>query len=168
MEVSRARFLLTLSLGIVAISFASVFIRFAQAEGVSSLSIAAWRLMVASAVLLPYAFFKHRDEILDLSHREAGLLAISGVFLGLHFAAWITSLRYTSVASAVVLVSMGPLFVAFGSWLVWKERPGSKMAIGILLALVGTAMIAYGDFGRGEDVLWGCLLYTSPSPRDHG
>ena len=158
MEVSRARFLLTLSLGIVAISFASVFIRFAQAEGVPSLSIAAWRLMVASAVLLPYAFFKHRDEILDLSHREAGLLAISGVFLGLHFAAWITSLSYTSVASSVVLVSMGPVFVGIGSWIFLRERPSYLLALGIIVAAVGSIVISWTDLGQGQDQLMGDLL----------
>ena len=85
-------------------------------------------------------------------------MAAAGLFLGLHFATWISSLRYTSVASAVVLVSMGPLFVALGSWLVWRERPGGMMVLGIVVALFGTAIIAYGDFGQGEDVLRGDLL----------
>jgi drug/metabolite transporter (DMT)-like permease len=158
MEVSRTRFLLSLSLGIVAISFASIFIRFAQAEGVPNLSIAAWRLMVASAVLLPYAWFKHRAEILDLSVGEFGLLTISGVFLGLHFAAWIASLGYTSVASSVVLVSMGPVFVAIGSWVFLGERPGYLLAIGIVVAAVGSIVISWTDLGQGQDQLLGDLL----------
>ncbi|MGD8490281.1 MAG: DMT family transporter [Anaerolineae bacterium] len=158
MDVSRFRFLLSLGVGIVAISFASIFIRLAQGEGVPTLSIAAWRLIVASAVLLPYAWITRRDEIRSLSGQEWRLLAASGVFLGLHFATWIASLAYTSVASSVVLVSMGPVFVGLGSWIFLQERPGRQLAIGIVVAAVGSIIISGGDLGQGGDQLWGDLL----------
>jgi len=158
MAVSRVRLLLSLSMGIVAISFASIFIRFAQAEQVPTLSIAAWRLIFASLVLLPYAWATQRAELRALSRRELGLLAASGVFLGLHFATWIASLGYTSVASSVVLVSMGPLFVGLGSWLFLKERPTARLAAGIALAAVGSVTISWGDLGRDQDQLLGDVL----------
>jgi drug/metabolite transporter (DMT)-like permease len=156
--VSRSRLLLSLAMGITAISFASIFIRFAQAEGVPTLSIAAWRLMVASAVLLPYAAATRREEIGDLTRQEWVLLCASGVFLGLHFATWIASLGYTSVASSVVLVSMGPLFVGLGSWAFLGERPGAWMVAGILMAAAGSIAISWGDFGKGQNQLLGDLL----------
>lgn len=158
MNVSRVRFLLSLGVGIVAISFASIFIRLAQGEGVPTLSIAAWRLIAASAVLLPYAWLTRRDEIRSLSRQEWQLLVTSGVFLGLHFAAWIASFAYTSVASSVVLVSMGPVFVGIGSWIFLRERPGRRLATGIVLAAVGSIIISWGDFGQGSSQLLGDLL----------
>ena len=158
MPISRTRLLLSLSLGIVAISFASIWIRMAQAEGVPTLTIAAWRLIFASAVLLPYAWATRRDEMRAFSRREGGLLVAAGLFLGAHFATWIASLGYTSVASSVVLVSMGPLFVGLGSWLFLRERPSLLMAAGILLAAVGSVIISWGDFGQGQDQLLGDLL----------
>jgi drug/metabolite transporter (DMT)-like permease len=148
-------------MGIVAISFASIFIRFAQAENVPTLSIAAWRLVFASLLLLPYAWTTHRREIRDLSRQELVLLVTSGVFLGLHFAAWIASLGYTSVASSVVLVSMGPLFVGLGSWILLHERPSARLALGILMAALGSVVISWGDFGQGQDQLLGDLLALS-------
>jgi drug/metabolite transporter (DMT)-like permease len=157
-RISRVRLLLSLSVGVVAISFASILIRFAQAESVPTLSIAAWRLVFASLVLLPYAWTAHRDEIRDLSRRELGLLAASGVFLGLHFATWIASLGYTSVASSVVLVSMGPLFVGLGSWIFFKERPTAQLTVGILMAAVGSIVVSWSDFGQGQDQVLGDLL----------
>ena len=157
-EISRGRLLLSLAMGIVAISFASIFIRFAQAEGAPPLSIAAWRLIFASAVLLPYAWASRRDEIRSLSPREWGWLIASGIFLGLHFASWIASFAYTSVASSVVLVSMGPVFVGLGSWLFLRERPTLLLAVGIVLAAVGSVVISWGDFGQGQDQLTGDLL----------
>lgn len=157
-QISRGRLLLSLSIGIVAISFASIFIRFAQAENVPTLSIAAWRLIFASLVLLPYAWATHRHEIRDLSRRELSLLVASGVFLGLHFATWIASLGYTSIASSVVLVSMGPLFVGLGSWIFLKERPTVQLSVGILMAAAGSIVISWGDLDQGQDQLLGDLL----------
>ena len=156
--ISRTRLLVGLVLGIVAISFGSIFVRFAQAEGAPPLSIAAWRLIVASAVMLPYAWATGRDEIRSLSRQEVGLMVASGVFLALHFATWISSLAYTSVASSVVLVSMGPLFVGLGSWLFLRERPGIALIVGIVMAAVGSIVISGGDLGKGQDQLLGDLL----------
>jgi drug/metabolite transporter (DMT)-like permease len=145
-------------MGIVAVSLASILIRFAQGAGMDTLSIAAWRLILASLFLLPYAWATRRPEIRTLSRRDLGLLAASGIFLGLHFATWIASLGYTSVASSVVLVSMGPVFVGIGSWLFLRERPSLLLALGIVLAAVGSVVISWGDFGQGQDQLLGDML----------
>ena len=158
MEISRTRLLLSLCMGIVAVSFASILIRFAQGAGMPSLSIAAWRLILASMILLPYAWVTRRDEIRDLSGKEWALLVASGLFLGLHFATWIVSLGYTSVASSVVLVSMGPVFVGLGSWFILRERPGALLVAGIILAVIGSVVISWGDLGQGRDQLVGDLL----------
>ena len=156
MGISRIRLLLSLCLGIVAVSFASILIRFAQGAGMPSLSIAAWRLTLASLIVVPYAWATRREEIRDLSRREWGLIGASGAFLGLHFATWIASLGLTSVASSVVLASMGPVFVGLGSWLFLRERPSLLLAVGIVLAAAGSMVISWGDFS--QDQLLGDLL----------
>lgn len=158
MDVSRVRLLLGLGVGIVAVSFASVLIRFAQAAGMGTLPIAAWRLLLSSFILLPYAWLTRREELRRLSRRELGLLGVSGIFLGLHFAAWIGSLAYTSVASSVVLVSLAPVFVALGSWIFLHERPGLVLVLGILLAAAGSIVVSWGDLGQEQDQLLGDLL----------
>ena len=157
-DVYKRQLLLSLCMGIVAVSFASILIRFAQGAGMPSLAIAAWRLIFASMILLPYAWVTRRDEIRDLSGKEWALLVASGLFLGLHFATWIVSLGYTSVASSVVLVSMGPVFVGLGSWLLLRERPGALLVVGIILAVIGSVVISWGDLGQGRDQLVGDLL----------
>ena len=161
MPVSRPRLLLSLAAGVVAISFAAVLIRLAQAEGVPPLAIAAWRLLFASLVLVPYACGTRGAELARLSRREMGLLAAAGGFLALHFAAWIASLGLTSVASSVVLVTMGPLFVGLGSWLFLGERPTPPLALGIAVAVAGSLLISWGDLGKGRGQLVGDLLALS-------
>ncbi len=130
--------------GILAVSTASIFIRFAQKEA-ASLVIAAWRLTVASLILVPVAASTHRRELAGLKRAELLLALISGGFLALHFATWITSLQYTTVASSVVLVSTIPLWVALLSPFTIKEPIKRAVLIGLVLALVGGAIVGLSD-----------------------
>ena len=130
--------------GILAVSTASIFIRYAQDEA-PSLVIAAWRLTIATLVLLPAAYFRKRAELRTLTRGEVRLALLSGAFLALHFATWITSLEYTTVASSVVLVSTTPLWVALLSPFALKERVGRMVLIGMALALVGGGIVGVSD-----------------------
>jgi drug/metabolite transporter (DMT)-like permease len=82
-------------------------------------------------------------------------MILSGIFLSLHFAFWIASLKYTSVASSVVLVSTHPIFVGIGSWLFLRERLGLYLVLGILLSVLGSGLISYGDTALSENALMG-------------
>ncbi len=126
---------------ILAVSTASIFIRFAQRDA-PSLAIAALRLAFASVVLVPLAMTRYRLELGSLTRQELLLGLASGLFLGLHFATWITSLEYTTVASSVALVSTGPLWVALLSPLFLKERLSPSAFVGLALALIGGTLIA--------------------------
>ncbi len=129
---------------ILTVSTASIFIRYAQEEA-SSLAIAALRLAIASVVLAPIALTRYRPELAALTRRELVLGVVSGLFLAVHFATWITSLQYTTVASSVVLVSTGPLWVALLSPLFLNERLSRAAFVGLALALLGGATIALSD-----------------------
>ncbi len=146
MTERRLRFLLPLGLltAILAVSTASIFIRFAQREA-PSLVIAALRLTFASLMLSPLALTRGRTELRRLTGRELALGLLSGAFLAVHFATWITSLEYTSIASSVVLVSTGPLWVALLSPLFLREPLTRPVLIGMLLALAGGTVIGLSD-----------------------
>ena len=131
--------------GILAASTASIFIRFAQGEGVPSIVIAAARLTIASLVLAPFALTRYRFELLGLTRHEWILGLLSGLFLAFHFASWITSLQYTTVASSVVLVTTTPLWVALLSPLVLREKITPMILIGMLLALIGGGIVSVSD-----------------------
>ncbi|MEP6895469.1 MAG: DMT family transporter, partial [Chloroflexota bacterium] len=143
----NARTLLPINLliAILAVSTASLFIRFAQIDGVPSLVIAAIRLTVATLVLTPIVIIRHRPELQKLSHQDFALGIISGIFLAIHFATWISSLEYTSVASSVVFVATGPLWVAILSPMLLDERLTCVAINGLVLALVGGTVIGLAD-----------------------
>jgi len=142
---SRSTITFVLLGGIVAVSTASIFIKFAQHEGAPSIVIAAFRLTLAALGLAPLALTRYRTELLKLTRREWLLALLSGVFLAFHFALWITSLHYASVASSVVLVSTIPLWVALASPLVLHERVGTATYIGLALALAGGTVVSLSD-----------------------
>lgn len=136
--------LLAIAFGILAVSTASIFIRFAQREA-PSLVIAACRLTIASVVLAPFALTRRRDEISKLHRKDLVLALLSGFFLAIHFATWISSLAFTTVASSAVLVSTTPLFVAILSPLFLKEPLNRLVGAGLLVALAGGTIVALSD-----------------------
>lgn len=141
--------------GILFVATASIIIRFAQAEA-SSLVIAAARLVVASLVLVPLALTRHRQEFKTLTLPEIIKGILSGVFLALHFAAWITSLELTSVASSVVLVTTTPLWVALLSPLVLGERIGKGLVFGLIVSVVGSVIVGLGQACHFEAGVFVC------------
>jgi len=129
-----------LALGILAVSTASIFIRYAQ-DDASSIVVSAYRMGLASVILAPFALPGALKSLKILTIRQRWLVGFSGIFLALHFATWITSLEYTSVASSVVLVTTTPLWVAILSPLVLKERMRREIWIGLFLAMAGGAVV---------------------------
>lgn len=143
-------FSILLLIGILAISTASIFIKLAEAP---ALIIAAYRMVLSSLILFPFAC--HRGIWKRWERNEIGWLVFSGVLLSLHFAFWIASLKYTSVASSVVLVTTHPIFVGIGAWLFLGERLGLKLMMGIVLSVVGSGLVGYGDMAVSKEALIG-------------
>ncbi len=141
-ETTERRFtpIIGLFLGILAVSTASLFIRFAQVE-VPSIVIAAGRLTIATLVLAPFALKKGAGEFKQISRSDWLILALAGSLLGFHFATWITSLEYTSVASSVVLVTTAPLWVALFSPLLLKEKITTRVVIGLVISVCGSFIV---------------------------
>lgn len=135
------RVLIAVVIGIAAISTASIFIKLCDAH---SLVIAAYRLGLASLLLCPFALSRRRYG--RILRGRWKLLLLTGLFLGFHFIFWVASLKYTSVASSVVIVSTNPIFVGLGSYLLLKERMAGLTILGILLAVAGAVIIGLSDF----------------------
>jgi drug/metabolite transporter (DMT)-like permease len=86
------------------------------------------------------------------------LAVAGGVLLAGHFWSWIASLRYTSVASSVVLVSLQPFIVAGLSALLLSEHPTRRQWTGILIGVAGAMVVGWGDFALGPTALLGDAL----------
>jgi len=144
-----------LATGIMAISFAAVMIRLTQAP---PLVIAAYRMIVAAALMLPIYLIRRPAGTKKLRVPDMVCVIIAGVFLSVHFALWITSLQYTTIASSVILVTAHPAFVALLSFLLFKEKPDRLTIVGILIAFSGIAVINQGNYDFGSAALKGNIM----------
>ncbi|MCC5897741.1 MAG: DMT family transporter [Phormidium sp. BM_Day4_Bin.17] len=141
------RVVLILLLGVLAVSTAAIWVRLALGlvggEGglAFTLVMAASRLTVAALLLSG----NWRRIPRQVTRRQFWGAALSGLFLALHFAAWISSLSYTSIAASTTLVTTTPLWVALLSWLFLREPISGGTWLGMAIALGGGGLIASGE-----------------------
>jgi drug/metabolite transporter (DMT)-like permease len=161
------------SAGVVFTSFSAIFIRFSSSP---PLIIAAYRMWFTTILVAPMLIRELVRERRALAARppdarpprdDSGsrpappvvlLSVISGVALSVHFAAWISSLSYTSVASSTVLVTTHPIIVAVAGFVFFKERLTWRAMLFMLAALAGGGVLVVGGFGAGGSATIGNLL----------
>jgi drug/metabolite transporter (DMT)-like permease len=146
---------LTVSLGVLFVSFGAIFVRLAAAP---ALAVSFHRVAIAAVLLAPFAIRHARRSWPALGRRDASLLLGAGVALALHFATWIASLSYTSIAVSVLLVNTSPLFSLLLTRLFLRERVPRAVLLAIPLALFGSALIAASDWTGSPRSLRGPLL----------
>lgn len=144
-----------LAVGVIAVSFAALLIRLAEAP---ALVIAAYRLCLASLVLVPLGWRKARQEVPGLAGRDISFLVLAGICLAVHFGLWITSLDYTSVATSVVLVTASPIFLMIASRFLFGQRLPRPAVYGIIISLGGAIVISLGNWQLGEQDFIGAML----------
>lgn len=167
MKQPLGKVILILAIGVLAVSTAAIWSRLAfeaagRREVGFSLVLAASRLTLASVILLPtWRNIKRGEEF-----KQALPYAIAaGGFLGVHFACWISSLAYTSIAASTALVTTNPVWVAVISWVWLKEKISRKTIAGIAIALAGGLIIGLADSGNhaGTNPLLGNFLAIAGS-----
>jgi drug/metabolite transporter (DMT)-like permease len=151
---------LGLIISIISVSFASIFILSCQAP---PLSIAFYRLLFTTLLIFPFILIqkKTRDELRTLPRATLLIMLVIGVILATHFSLWITSLKMTSVASSVILVTAHPVLVAPVSFYFLKEKLSWVNALGIAISLAGVAVLVIGNYGFaafGLDTIEGNIL----------
>lgn len=146
---------LALIVAVIAISWSGPLVRFTDAP---ALAVAAWRLCISVVILMLFLVVPANREHTRFTRKQALLAVLAGIFLAGHFATWITSLKYTSVANSVTLVSMQPLFAAFMSTVFLREKPGRRQWLGIVVAAAGAVIIGATGGAAGGDHLKGDLL----------
>lgn len=141
-------------LGVAGTSLSAVLVRWSTAP---SLVLVLYRMLFASLLLAPAVFLRNREELKMLAKRDLLLCLASGVFLGFHFAAYFSALRYTAIASAVLLVDLEVFFVALCTVLLFRQKLPGLAWVAIVLTFAGSVLVAFADTGAGPDPLRGNL-----------
>ena len=151
-----------IALAVVSVSFSAIFISWSTSPFVT---IALYRLAIASAILAPIVLLDRRRPLVGIPQRDVLLMMGVGAILATHFTLWIGSLKIegvqVSVASSVILVTSHPLLVGILSHFVLRERLNGRMAVGIALGFSGVVVIAIADSTARSASLVGDLLAFS-------
>jgi drug/metabolite transporter (DMT)-like permease len=148
--------------GVISISCSAIFIKLASAPAIVT---AFYRMLFTVIMLTPFLLWRlvRQRGQWRLTVKQLVTSSVAGGFLALHFAFWITSLNYTSITSSTVLVTLQPLFVMGGGYLLYQERVGHRALIGAMVSICGGIVLGYGDIGFGPDTLYGDLLALAGS-----
>jgi drug/metabolite transporter (DMT)-like permease len=150
--------LVLLGVAVAAVSTSAPLIRGASAP---SLAVAMWRTAMALPVLAVAVAMapRSRAQIRALVHAgdERRRSAIAGVLLALHFAAWVPSLSFTSVASSTALVATQPVWAAvIARWRGEHVPRGAWTGIGV--AMAGAVVLSGVDLSIEPRALLGDVL----------
>ncbi len=145
---------LVVFIGTLGISISPILIKASHSQ---AMTIAFYRMLITVLILSPYVLIKNKAEFKSLSKSTISNIAISGTFLGLHFSAWILSLKYTTVASATILVNLSPIILLIITFFL-KEKISKKQFFSVVFAFLGSIILAFGDFFSGSDAVLGDMF----------
>jgi len=132
---------LALGVGTLALSFAAMYIRWAQAPGVIT---GFYRLVLSTFILLPFVAL--RPPITQYRSSWFNFLPpiLSGICMAANFALWNTSLFHTTVANASILGNITPLWVCIAAWWLFHELLNQRFWMGLLAIFLGVVLITNG------------------------
>lgn len=153
-HISHARAYLVLALGVFAIGWSALFVRWSAVPGWTS---GFWRMAIAQFVFVPWALGARRGGAMPRPSRAAVRAAvIAGVFFAADLAFFNTAVMVSSAANATLLGTNAPIFVALGAWLLYRDRPTKSFWMGFalsfagMLAIVGTDLMRHPRLGIGD------------------
>ena len=115
--------------------------------GVSSLWLTCLRLLSGGVIMLALAAVRHRRELLRIwrSPADAAMLVGYGVF-GLMMCqyAYMTSISYSNAGTTTVLQTLSLVIIMLLTCLRLRRRPNRVETVALVLALLGTFLLATG------------------------
>lgn len=143
---SKVKVYSLLAFGITAIGFSPILVKVVTNE--SAFLVAAVRTVLSFLLLIPVYFASRKDAPKRIvSTKEHIWVAISGILLGLHLICWISSIYFTSIASASVLVTTHPIILIVIERFVYKYKFRLIIWFGVLISFSGSVVLGYADSG---------------------
>ena len=147
-HISHARAYFVLAIGVFAIGWSALFVRWSAVPGWTS---AFWRMTIAQLVFVPWALVaraKHGADVRPMHRPAVWAAIIAGVFFAADLALFNTAVMVSSAANATLLGTNAPIFVALGAWLLYRDRPTRRFWAGFALSFVGMVAIVGHDLAK--------------------
>lgn len=159
MKPANFKVILILTIAILAVSTSAIWIRLAMKTANNytvgfSIFLAASRLIISALILLPNSYKVRANSTNSKAYTYA---IIAGICLAGHFASWISSLAFTSIAASTTLVTTNPIWVGLLSRFLFQEKLSKLTIFGIGISFAGGFLIALnnGDTNSGNNPLLG-------------
>lgn len=134
--------------GALCMSFAALFVKLIQnADGFQILF---YRGFPQCMMVMIVACFIRRISLVEFFKSIDKTDLILGFTMCIAFSFYIFALLNTSVASALFILSISPVFAALLSWRIIGEIPTKTTWIAILFAMVGVTVMVGADLTRGQ------------------
>ena len=146
------RLYLILIIALVSVSSTSIVVK--ALPSIPALTMAFWRMLIASAMLWGYSCFKKTKP---LYKKDVNQVAIAGFFLGLHFACFFWGVRNTSIANATLLGNTGPLFTVGLTFIVYRTI-SKKVFYSLLISLLGVLLIQRSEMDISSSNFMGNMV----------
>ena len=126
----------------------AIFIRLLT--NINVLSIALWRLMIASAALAFIILAFRRKLDTSLVRKNLKHFLVLGLLLGVHFILFVSAVKNTTILNATVLVNTTPIFSMIISTFLYRIKPSKLALAGVIFSFIGAGFIAYRDAMAGD------------------
>lgn len=136
-----------LFLSIIAISFAPIMLRAAQAPG----PISTFYRMLTAIVIMAVPFYREVKAKASVTRGSVALAILGGLFFSLDLVFWSTGVMLGGAGLPTLLSNTAPIWVGLGAMVLFRERLSMRFWAGVLLAMSGSAIIlGFNPFGMKQ------------------
>ncbi|MES2142604.1 MAG: DMT family transporter [Pseudomonadota bacterium] len=140
-EIKPKLALFYLILGATAIGFAPIFVRLSE---VGPIVTGFWRVAIAFPLLTLLSLGQgstYPNDAEKPHFKDYLWILFAGVLFGGDLATWHLSIHYTTIANSTLLANFSPVLIALWGWLVLHKPPQKKLVMGLILAIIGVAIL---------------------------
>ena len=139
---SHLKGLLIAFFGILILSPDAVLVRLADSN---SWTVLFWRGLFFAAGIVVILLITYRSKAVNelINIGKAGMLI--GLLTALGGTSFILAIHYTSIAKALVIISISPIVVAIVSLIMLKEKPALYTWLSMILVFIGIYIVMSGD-----------------------
>ena len=144
--------LLALVGGLFLASAGLIAIRFAQQDGMPTSLIVMLRLSIGALVFTPLTLPRHLPRIRRMPRRALLLLLFAGISLCADLMLFVEAIKYVNILLATIIISLMPLITALMERYLLKAPLQRSMYVGMVLAIGGVLIIAFGSSSGDADL----------------
>ena len=151
----RTLALLALIGGVIILGFAAIFVMWSGAPGPVT---ALYRMLIGSAAITPIYLLKRGSTPGSLPRRGVLMAVLGGSLFGCDMAIWMSAIGISGATMPTLTANTAPLWVGIGSILIFRERKAPGFWVGVLVAIIGVALVLGHNIRATDGLATGMIM----------